>query len=518
MTLCVIGHSLSIAEFRRFAHHSLVPILYPVPFTGTHLGYLPGLLVILPARSDSSPYEKRMDAKGCVLGEKRIADEVPFEELPKGWAWARLSSLFTKIGSGSTPAGGRKVYQDEGPMLIRSQNVHNDGLRLDDVAHFSRLLFESRNSHVLPNDVLLNITGASIGRCAIVPDAFGNADVNQHVLIMRPVNDAVNEYLHVAIISPVVQIAIMTDQVGATKEGLSAAKAANLLVPIPPLAEQRRIVERMGELMPLVEEYGRLEDAREALDAALPSRLRKSVLQMAVQGNLVPQDPADEPASALLDRIRKQRRQLIAEKKMKAPKGGESVIFVGSDGRRYEKRIDAKGRESEPACIEGEIPFEIPDSWEWARLESLISLLSGTDLKPGQYNDQHEGIPYLTGASNFSDGALVENRWTSEATRVSRKGELLFTCKGTVGEMAVNSFEKAHIARQIMAIAPSDEDSLPYLTIYLKSMVESIRSSAKGVIPGIERNTLLNALIPVPPTPEQARISKIIASLSKVIS
>ncbi|MEE1479335.1 MAG: restriction endonuclease subunit S, partial [Slackia isoflavoniconvertens] len=284
--------------------------------------------------SDGSPYEKRVDAKGRVLSDECIADQVPFEELPEGWAWVRLSSLFTKIGSGSTPAGGRKVYQNEGPMLIRSQNVHNGGLRLDDVAHFARSLFEKRSSHILPNDMLLNITGASIGRCAIVPGAFGDADVNQHVLIMRPIDKAINRFLHAAIISPVVQMAIMADQVGATKEGLSAAKAANLLAPIPPLAEQRRIVERAEELSALIEEYGRLEDAREELDAVLPGRLRKSVLQMAVQGKLVPQNPVDEPASALLERIRKQRRQLVAEKKMKAPKGGESVVFRGSDGRR----------------------------------------------------------------------------------------------------------------------------------------------------------------------------------------
>ena len=122
----------------------------------------------------------------------------------------------------------------------------------------------------------------------------------------------------------------------------------------------------------LVEEYGGLEDAREELDAALPGRLRKSVLQMAVQGKLVSQNPADEPASALLGRIREQRAELVRQKKMKAPKGGESVIFTGSDGRRYEKRVDSKGRESEPVCIEDEIPFEIPESWEWARLGSLV--------------------------------------------------------------------------------------------------------------------------------------------------
>ena len=457
--------------------------------------------------SDGSPYEKRVDARGHVLNDKCIADEVPFEELPEGWAWVRLSSLFTKIGSGSTPAGGRKVYQNEGPMLIRSQNVHNGGLRLGDVAHFARSLFEKRNSHILPNDMLLNITGASIGRCAIVPGAFGDADVNQHVLIMRPIDKAINRFLHAAIISPVVQMAIMADQVGATKEGLSAAKAANLLAPIPPLAEQRRIVERAEELSALIEEYGRLEDAREELDAVLPGRLRKSVLQMAVQGKLVSQNPVDEPASALLERIRKQRRQLVAEKKMKAPKGGESVVFRGSDGRRYEKRIDAKGRESEPACIEDEIPFKIPVGWEWTRLESVIVLLSGTDLKPSQYNEKNEGIPYLTGASNFTNGELIENRWTIEPSRISNKGELLFTCKGTVGEMAINQFDAAHIARQIMSITPCEYEMLPYIALSLKAMVEDIKSHAKGVIPGIERNTLLARLIPIPPLAEQKRIA-----------
>ncbi|MEE0308610.1 MAG: restriction endonuclease subunit S [Slackia isoflavoniconvertens] len=457
--------------------------------------------------SDGSPYEKRVDAKGRVLSDECIADQVPFEELPEGWAWVRLSSLFTKIGSGSTPAGGRKVYQNEGPMLIRSQNVHNGGLRLDDVAHFARSLFEKRSSHILPNDMLLNITGASIGRCAIVPGAFGDADVNQHVLIMRPIDKAINRFLHAAIISPVVQMAIMADQVGATKEGLSAAKAANLLAPIPPLAEQRRIVERAEELSALIEEYGRLEDAREELDAVLPGRLRKSVLQMAVQGKLVPQNPVDEPASALLERIRKQRRQLVAVKKMKAPKGGESVVFRGSDGRRYEKRIDAKGRESEPACIEDEIPFKIPVGWEWTRLESVIVLLSGTDLKPSQYNEKNEGIPYLTGASNFTNGELIENRWTIEPSRISNKGELLFTCKGTVGEMAINQFDAAHIARQIMSITPCEYEMLPYIALSLKAMVEDIKSHAKGVIPGIERNTLLARLIPIPPLAEQKRIA-----------
>lgn len=240
--------------------------------------------------------------------------------------------------------------------------------------------------------------------------------------------------------------------------------------------------------------------------------LKNSILQMAIQGKLVPQDPTDEPASALLEHIREERAVLIKQKKIKAPKGGESVIYRGSDGSHYEKRGNA-----EPVCINDEIPFEIPESWEWARLSGLIILMSGIDLSPSEYNDTNRGIPYLTGASNFSNDSLIENRWTEKAKRISKRGELLFTCKGTVGEMAINSFNEAHIARQIMAIDPTDPETLGYIQVFLSSMVASIKTAAKGVIPGIERGTLLNALLPVPPLAEQQRIVERIDKLMPLV-
>ena len=476
--------------------------------------------------SDGSPYEKRVDAKGRVLSDKCIADEAPFEELPEGWAWARLASLFTKIGSGSTPTGGRTIYQNEGPILIRSQNVHNDGLRLDDVAHFARTLFVKRGSHVLPNDMLLNITGASIGRCAIVPDIFEDADVNQHVLIMRPVDSNVSEYLHLAIVSPLIQAAIMADQVGATKEGLSATKAAGLLIPFPPLAEQRRIVGRVEELMPIVEEYGELEDAREALDAALPDRLRKSVLQMAVQGKLVPQDPADEPAGALLGRIREQRAELVRQKKMKAPKGGESVIFTGSDGRRYEKRVDSKGRESEPACIEDEIPFEIPESWEWARLGSLVcnrgqkrpdSRFCYIDIASVDNTTQKLGEETVLEASDAP----------SRARKIVALDDVLYS---TVRPYLHNAciidrcFEYEPIASTGFAVLTCPSGYLPsFLLSYLISPCfdeyANASENSKGVAyPAINDTRLYQAIVPIPPTSEQERIVREISSVLTLIT
>ena len=446
-----------------------------------------------------------MDAKGRVLSDECIADEVPYEELPEGWVWARLEDCCSVIVDcpHSTPS---YLAVETGYSAIDT-NCMDDDWHLTGLRSLSQESYEKRTMRYAPQagDIVFSREG-SIGRSVILHE--GNICLGQRVMLLS-CNEVLlfNRYCQAALSSPYAWKLYRAANIGTGVKHINVSMIKTMLVPVPPLAEQRRIVERVDELMPLVEECGKLEDAREEMDASLPGRLRKSVLQIAVQGKLVPQDSADEPASALLERIRGQRRQLVAEKKMKAPKGGESVIFRGSDGRRYEKRIDAKGRESEPACIEDEIPFKIPVGWEWTRLESVIVLLSGTDLKPSQYNEKNEGIPYLTGASNFTNGELIENRWTIEPSRISNKGELLFTCKGTVGEMAINQFDAAHIARQIMSITPCEYEMLPYIALSLKAMVEDIKSHAKGVIPGIERNTLLARLIPIPPLAEQKRIA-----------
>ena len=463
--------------------------------------------------SDGSRYEKRVDAKGRESEPVCIDGEIPFD-IPDSWEWARLSTFFTKMGSGSTPAGGRKVYTNEGPMIIRSQNVHNDGLRLKDVAHFDRSLFERRSTHVEVNDILLNITGASIGRCAIVCDEIGDADVNQHVLIMRPIHSCTNAFIHLAILSGLVQSQIMGSQVGATKEGLSAAKAGALLIPIPPLAEQRRIAERVSELTPLVEEYGRLEDEREALDAALPERLRKSVLQMAVQGKLVPQDPGDEPASMLLQRIRAERARLIKEKKIKAPKGGESVIYLGSDGRRYEKRADAKGRESEPACIDGEIPFEIPEGWEWVRVGELGDWKAGaTPAKTKSEYHASGTVPWLlTGDLNDSVVNDIPNRITQLAVeecsvRLNPVGSILVAMYGaTIGKTGILGIP-ATTNQACCACILFDQALQDWLLVWLKYYRPFfVRLGEGGAQPNISREKIVSRLIPIPPLAEQRRI------------
>ena len=240
-----------------------------------------------------------------------------------------------------------------------------------------------------------------------------------------------------------------------------------------------------------------------------PEQLKSSILQRAMEGKLVPQNPNDEPASELLKRIKAEKEKLISEGKIKRDKK-ETEIFRGDDGKHYEKFDDGSVQEID-------VPYDIPDTWEWVRLRRVISLLSGRDLNKSNYFDgKVGGTPYITGASNFSNGLVNTNRYTNHPTVLSYKGDLLITVKGTIGELAFNYFQKAHIARQIMAIQ-STRLNLVFLKYQLQQLLPNIKLQAQSMIPGISRETLLNLLIPLPPLSEQKRIVKAIEeALAKV--
>ncbi|MFN9963479.1 MAG: restriction endonuclease subunit S [Planctomycetota bacterium] len=175
--------------------------------------------------------------------------EIPFE-IPKGWEWCRLIELSEKTGSGSTPSGGKSAYSASGIPFLRSQNVHDYGLVLNDVAKISAAIHKRmEGTTVFPADILLNITGGSIGRCAIVSDEIEEANVNQHVAIIRPVLRQSNQYLHAVILTPYFQGKIEEAQTGAGREGLPKNKMDRIAIPLPPLAEQAAIVERVEALM-----------------------------------------------------------------------------------------------------------------------------------------------------------------------------------------------------------------------------------------------------------------------------
>jgi len=176
-------------------------------------------------------------------------------KLPDGWEFVRLGEIVLKLGAGSTPKGGKEIYQNKGIKFLRSQNVWNRGLFLQNVAYISSEIHQRMNGTLVkPGDILLNITGASIGRCAIVPDDFDEGNVNQHVTIVRLIDKTLRYYMHICLISPLIQDTIMDVQVGISREGLSISQLKEFLIPLPPYEEQHRIVAKVDQLMALCDE------------------------------------------------------------------------------------------------------------------------------------------------------------------------------------------------------------------------------------------------------------------------
>ena len=235
--------------------------------------------------------------------------------------------------------------------------------------------------------------------------------------------------------------------------------------------------------------------------------LRQKILDLAIRGKLVPQDPADEPASELLKKIKAEKDALVKAGKIKKNKH-ESHIFKGDDNRYYEQ-IDGK-----TADITDEIPFDLPDNWAWVRQASIITLISGQDFSPDGYNDSQRGIPYITGASNMVDGKVIINRWTENPSSIAIVGDVLITCKGAgVGKMAYMDIAKAHVARQVMAIRPHCNIPSKFIETVLQGQFTKIREQMNGLIPGISRDVMLNLFFPLPPLAEQQRIVEQIETL-----
>ena len=230
--------------------------------------------------------------------------------------------------------------------------------------------------------------------------------------------------------------------------------------------------------------------------------LREKVLDLAIRGKLVPQDPNDEPASVLLERIHEQKLQMVREGKLKAKDvKDDTIIFKGDDNCYYEKYSDGSVKN-----IQDEIPFDLPEGWSWSRATSILTLISGQDLTPDKYNSNNIGIPYITGASNFENGHITINRWTEFPQAISIMGDILLTCKGTIGEMAINIIGDTHIARQIMALRGSEYINNGYLELVMQSEISSIIKKADGLIPGISRPVILELLLPIAPSSEQLKI------------
>lgn len=305
-------------------------------------------------------------------------------------------------------------------------------------------------------DIVIARTGGTIGKSYLIAKKTKEIAVFASYLIrVKPKLTYVNpSYLFNFFDSPFYWTQLFDGSRGTGQPNVNAHALSKIKVPLPSIEEQCRIVTRVNKLFDQID-YA--ERAYNELSGPLSERLRQLCLEKAIQGKLVPQLESEPEVT--------------------------SIVELSEDP-----------------------PFSIPEKWKWTCLKNVTTLISGRDLEKSQIVESPGGIPYITGASQIQDETIIVNRWTKSPAVFSELGDVLLTCKGTVGKIAINNVGRIHIARQIMAIRSSGKVDTEYLKYFLTFYSKSLASNAKSMIPGIDRKTVLKMPIPIPPLTEQHRI------------
>ena len=439
-----------------------------------------------------------------------IADEVPFD-IPESWEWVRLESICTKLvdGDHNPPKG---CSYETTYVMVSSTNINDDCIvELEKVRYLEKNIFDKENerTNAATGDIFFTSVG-SLGRSCVYEGGL-NICFQRSVSVIHTL--IFNYYLKYCLDSAYIQQKIVREATGTAQKGFYLNQLALLLIPIPPIEEQHRIVSKYLETVQMQKEYYKTNETLDVLNSRFPATLKKSILQYAVQGKLVPQDPADEPASVLLKRIRTEKEQLVKEGKIKRDKH-ESVIFR-RDNSYYEK-VDGIER-----CIDDELPFEIPDSWEWTTIgTTCINIQYGSSRK-----SESTGTMAVLRMGNIQNGRIDTQKlvYTSDKEEIAHYpleyNDLLFNrtnSKELVGKTAIYKSEVPAIyAGYLIRITPLiDSDYLNYVmqTQFYWVYCQNVRSDAIGQS-NINAEKLKNFIYPLPPLHEQKRIAKKLNSI-----
>jgi len=415
-----------------------------------------------------------------------IADEVPFE-IPESWEWVRLSTICTKLvdGDHNPPKGENFVT----PFIMASStNINNDALvDLEKVRFLSEEVFikENERTSASAGDIFFTSVG-SLGRSCVY-DGSLNICFQRSVSVITTL--IYNYYLKFFFDCGYFQQKVIKEATGTAQKGFYLNQLSSSLIPVPPLEEQKRIVDEIKKHLPHIYEYEIKKQKLDALNESFPEALKKSILQDAVMGKLVPQDENDEPASVLLERICKEKQRLIAEGKLKKDKH-ESIIYR-RDNSHYEK-VD--GQE---ICIDDEIPYDIPDSWSWCRVKNIFSLQAGKNIQASQIHGDTNGHDYLCYGGNGSRGYVDEYNHDGDYPIIGRQGALC----GNINR-ATGKFYATEHAICVDTYAGTD---VSWACLFLTALNLNQYATATAQ-PGLAVANINEVLIPLPPLEEQVRI------------
>lgn len=420
-------------------------------------------------------------------------EEIPFD-IPENWEWVRLGEIGSLL---SGYAFKSTEYEKSGVQVVRISDLADDTVSTKDAVYYSKK--DELNQYlVVKNSFLICLTG-SIGKMAWVQDNIPRY-LNQRVGMYISYDVSITPYLWLFLHSPYVINQWIASKTS-TNGNIKNSNVTEALCPIPPLAEQERIVAKIEELMPLIEEYGKAEEQLTKLNAEFPDKLRKSILQQAVQGKLTERDPADEPASELIKRIKTEKEALIKSGKIKK-----------------EKLL--------PAITDEEKPFDIPDTWEWVRLSDICNISDGTHQTPTYVE---HGIPFISAQNVKPYRFLPENHrdvsyedYLEYNKNISpEKGDILMARVGAgIGEAAIidQDFEFSIYVSLTLIKCYSKEFDMMYLLHVLNSPIGRKLAEKKTLGKGASQGNLnlifiREFVLPIPPLAEQKRIVKRVEEL-----
>ncbi len=438
---------------------------------------------------------KRKSKKETALAGSNpcdIKEEMPFD-IPENWCWCRLGELAEIITKGSSPSWQGINYVDKGILFVTSENVGDEELLLSKRKFLEQKFNEIQPRSILQKgDILTNIVGASIGRTAIFDLDIKNANINQAVALIRLKNKQLNSYI-VKVLNSKTIIDQMTDNtVNTARANISLTTVENFKIPLPPLAEQKRIVAAIEKFMPLIEEYGKKETQLKAINEKIGKLTKKAILQEAVQGKLVPQIASEGNARDLLEEIRKE-------------KLSHGLDFANAkSGKRKSKKKTALAGSNPCDITEDEIPFDIPENWCWCRLGEICKLIDGEKVK--EVKLPLLDAKYLRGKK---DATIV-----SEG-KVANVNDLLILVDGeNSGEVFVNK-EKGIMGSTFKQLCICEKLYLPYILKFIEMHKDLLRNSKKGAaIPHLNKDIFFGLLLPLPPLSEQKRI---VAAIEKML-
>ena len=455
-------------------------------------------------RGEDNSYYEKMLATGEV---KCIDEEVPFE-IPQGWEWTRIGNIFNhasgKQQSSSNKAGGTPQ------KFITTSNLYWGYFVLDNVKVMNFTDEEIKTCSATKGDLLVCEGGAGYGRSAIWNEDY-DICLQNHVHRLRPCISGLCEYVYHFMY--LLKESNNLTSVGTAMPGLSANRLKGLLLPLPPLSEQRRIVTKLAELLSQIDKYSKVQNQLDELNITLKESLKKSILQEAIQGKLVPHLTEDGTAQDLLEQIKTEKQKLVKEGKLKKSALATSVIFRGDDNKYYEQI----GKN----CVDitEEIPFEIPNNWTWARMGQVGDWGAGSTPQRGNQDYYGGNILWLkTGELNNDIVYDTEEKITQRAfqdcsLRMNKIGDVLIAMYGaTIGKLAIVGKELT-TNQACCGCTPYVVYNWFLFYFLMASRDSFIKKGEGGAQPNISRVKLVEHLIPLPPLNEQKRIVKRIETL-----